>query len=276
MRMMMHKVVFLGVFSFLIFTVSPLAHSDTPQKSLDVFYAQYQSLLADVVHEGVKNDLPLNLVDYRALRSDPRLDRLMQFLAEFDYQSLSTRSDRIAYFLNAYNIMALNMVVDNWPIESLRGLGNMFRPVWTHGAGALNHENITLRKLEHDILRKQSEPRIHFALNCASVSCPDLRPEPYQGDRLDAQLDDQTYRFFAQQGKGAQRIDGQLYVSPLMDWFDEDFDEQGGVADFLMRYLSKSQLGSSNAKLEVAGFLDYDWDINAHLNLIGRRRAKQK
>lgn len=250
--------------------------------SLESFNAHYQSLLDDVVTSGQKNGVALNLVDYGALRSDERLDNLMLFLAEYDYNNLPNKSDRIAYFLNAYNVMAINMVADNWPIESLRGLGNMFRPVWTHQCGTLNHEHMTLRVLEHDLLRQQSEPRIHFALNCASVSCPDLRKEPYVGERLDAQLDDQTNTFFAQIGKGS-RLDasgldgGKLWVSPLMDWFEEDFEVVDGVEAFLQRYLP-TDFSSNNAgaSLEIEGYLDYDWDVNAHLNLIEKRRAKEK
>ena len=231
--------------------------------SLAQFYQLYQSVLSDAVFSGEKNGVPLNLVDYASLRNDDRLDWLMAFLAEFDHSQLAGQADRTAYFLNAYNIMATNKVCENWPLKSLRSLGNAFRPVWTHQCGRLNHERMTLRVLEHDILRQLSEPRIHFALNCASVSCPDLRKEPYVGERIEEQLREQTLGFFRQQGKGLKSEDNKLWLSPLLDWFAEDFEVVGGVEKFLSEYLPAAPEGTEWA---LQGFLHYDWEVNCHLS----------
>ena len=232
-------------------------------ESLAQFHLLYQSVLDDAVYSGEKNDVPLNLVDYASLRNDERLTWLMEFLEEFDHAVLVSKADRIAYFLNVYNIMAINKVCENWPLKSLRSLGSAFRPVWTHQCGRLNHERMTLRILEHDILRQQSEPRIHFALNCASVSCPDLRKEPYVGEKLEAQLREQTLGFFRQQGKGLKTEGSKLWLSPLLDWFAKDFDSVGGVDAFLEEYLPSPP---ESTEWELQGFLSYDWDVNCHLS----------
>lgn len=234
----------------------------TPE-SLAQFHQLYQSVLNDAVFSGEKNGVQLNLVDYASLRNDERLDWLMTFLEGFDHAQLTSSEDRTAYFLNAYNIMAINKVCENWPLKSLRSLGNAFRPVWTHQCGRLNHEQMTLRVLEHDILRQQSEPRIHFALNCASVSCPDLRKEPYVGERLEAQLREQTLGFFRQQGKGLMSEGSKLWLSPLLDWFSGDFADVGGVDVFLKEYLP---LAPEGKEWEIQGFLRYDWEVNCHLS----------
>lgn len=240
--------------------------------ALQEFHRLYQSVLNDAVYEGSKNGVEVNLVDYASLRRDKRLVQLMAFLAEYDHEQLQDKSDRIAYFLNAYNIMAINKVCENWPLKSLRSLGNVFRPVWVHDCGKLNDEAMTLRILEHDILRQQGEPRIHFALNCASVSCPDLRTEPYTGNQLEAQLYDQTMRFFRQQGKGLRTEENRIWLSPLLDWFAEDFEELGGLEAFLSEYLPQPPEGSSWDK---QGFLDYDWDVNCILSSREKRTITQ-
>lgn len=250
--------------------VNAIQHSDV---KLAEFYVLYQSVLSDYLVPGEKNGVELNLVNYADLRSDDRLDTLMQFLAEYDYDQLTNKTERIAYFLNAYNIMAINMVVENWPLKSLRGLGNMFRPVWTHSCGTFNNEHMTLRKLEHDILRKQNEPRIHFALNCASVSCPDLRSEPYVGERLEQQLSEQTFGFFKQSVKGVVVDGNQIKVTPLLDWFEEDFEPVGGVTAFLHTYLPKD---SVPADWQLQGFLPYDWEVNAHLSGSEKRQIRMR
>lgn len=234
----------------------------TPE-SLAEFHQLYQSVLNDGVFSGEKNGVQLNLVDYASLRNDERLEWLMAFLEEFDHAKLTNHEDRTAYFLNAYNIMAINKVCENWPLKSLRSLGNAFRPVWVHQCGRLNHEQMTLRVLEHDILRQQSEPRIHFALNCASVSCPDLRKEPYVGEKLEAQLREQTLGFFRQQGKGLKSEGSNLWLSPLLDWFSGDFADVGGVDVFLKEYLP---LAPEGKEWEIQGFLRYDWEVNCHLS----------
>jgi hypothetical protein len=100
-----------------------------------------------------------------------------------------------AFYRNAYNIFSMNMVQQHWPLQTLRSLGFMLNPVWTHNAGVVGGETVTLRALENDVLRAMGDPRVHMAINCASMSCPDLRHEPYVSSRLDKQLDDQSVQF---------------------------------------------------------------------------------
>jgi len=105
-------------------------------------------------------------------------------------------------------------------------------------------------------LRKMAEPRIHFAIVCASVSCPDLRYEAYQAEHLDAQLNEQAASFLSNTGKGAQLLHGELSLSSIFKWFSDDFDQVGGVLSFVKKH-------SVIQVKEISDYLDYDWSLNA-------------
>jgi len=237
--------------------------TESADLELNRIHELYQQLLDTYTYIDTKNTLPLRVVDYASLRSDDRLDELSQLFEQYPKPRLQTREQKIAFYLNAYNVLAIQMVVDNWPLKRLRSLGSFVRPVWTHPAGKVCSEAMTLRKLEHKILRQLGDARIHFALNCASVSCPDLRGEPYVAERLDEQLTEQTRLFLSQTGKGMAVTNNGLLLSPIFDWFEEDFEVHGGVLVFLKRYLPNTLSADNN--WEIAGYFRYDWDVNAHL-----------
>jgi hypothetical protein len=242
-------------------------------RELAEFNELYAALLADYVKPGEKNGVQVNLVNFGAVKKDPRLSLLMDKLEAFNLSVLGTKEAKVAFYLNAYNIMAMNKVAENWPLKSLRGLGNMFRPVWAHQCGTIAGKSMTLRVLEHDILRQLEEPRIHFALNCASVSCPDLRIEPYEASRLEAQLDDQVAKFFSQQGKGFKVSGNKLWLTPLLDWFADDFVDLGGAMAFAEPYLPTP---SDGERWQLQGYLEYDWSVNCHLSASELTRLKRK
>ena len=234
--------------------------------------ALYQSLLNDYVAPGEKNGLKANMVNYADIRHDDRLDDLMLRLQNYPRESLDTQPKQVAFYLNAYNILSLTKVADNWPLKKLKSLGSFFKPVWTHSAGQVCGEKMTLRILEHDILRKLNEPRIHFALNCASMSCPDLRLEPYTADALELQLEDQLKTFIQQEGKGFLVVgDGEVKVSKIFEWFEEDFEPMGGVSKIIQNYLP-----SQDKTWEVVGYLDYDWDVTCHLTGAEKNKVKRR
>lgn len=231
----------------------------------------YARILDTHLSEGEKNNKPLNLVDYAALRRDERLPRVLQLVKSYPLERLDSPQKKIAFYLNAYNLLAMHKVAEHWPLQKLKSLGSFYRPVWTHYAGQVCGEKMTLRQLEHGILRKLGEPRIHFALNCASVSCPDLRAEPYVAERLEAQLEDQTRVFLSQANKGMEIQGHRLTLSPLFDWFSEDFAPSGGVLAFLQPYLPANQ-----GEWKIAGYFEYDWEINDHLTTYELNRIKRR
>lgn len=198
----------------------------------------------------------MSLVDYLAIKSNGSLNKAYQALVAFDLNRLSSRQEKLAFYINAYNILALKKIVDHWPTDSIKDSGNVFSPVWEKPAGTLAGKTVTLGQVEHKILRPMGEPRIHLAIVCASVSCPDLRHEPYTAKQLDDQLDDQVKQFISNPGKGLKIEKNTIRISRIFDWFEEDFAVVGGVFDFLKRY--KPDLPA----LKIKANLPYDWRIN--------------
>jgi len=208
------------------------------------------------VKPGNKNGVKLMLVDYPAIKANGSLDKAYQALAGFDPRRLSSREERMAFYINAYNILALKTVADHWPVDSIKDVGSLFKPVWDRPAGQLGGNTVTLGEVEHTILRPLGEPRIHLAIVCASVSCPDLRDEPYSAAKLASQLDDQAQRFLSNTGKGLSVGVDRIKVSKIFDWFEKDFAAGGGVAAFIKRYQPELP------DLKIKAAIDYDWSVN--------------
>ena len=219
-------------------------------------WQDYAALLAAHVGPGERAGLTLNLVDYAALAADPHYPPALAALASFPLARLDGPRERIAVFINAYNLLAIKMVVDHQPLASIKDVGNLLWPVWKRVAGSVDGAAVSLDDIEHDRLRRAGEPRVHFAIVCASLSCPDLRAEPYRAARLDAQLDAQVTAFLANPGKGLRIAGNTVRVSKIFEWFAADFDAAGGVRQFIARYHDLPH----DAKIEPT--LDYDWRLN--------------
>lgn len=219
-------------------------------------WRDYAALLAAHVQVGERDAVTLNLVDYQALASDPRLPAALAALEGFSLARLAGPREWIAFHINAYNLLTLNMVVTHQPLKSIKDIGNFLRPVWQRNAGRLDGESVSLADIEHRRLRKRGDARIHFAIVCASVSCPDLRPEPYRAATLDNQLNEQVVRFLGNPDKGLRVTPERVHVSQIFDWFAADFASAGGVAGFIGRYLSLP------AARELVADLDYNWRLN--------------
>ncbi len=222
----------------------------------------YASMLAR--HTVAVADIASTRVDYAALRTSPEWGALVRSLGESDPRRLGSRDEQLAFWINAYNILAIDVVQRHYPIDSIRSIGGLLTPVWKKPAGAIGGRSHTLDEIENEILRPMREPRIHAAIVCASLSCPPLRREPYRPADLDAQLDDAMRRWLADPRKGA-RIDRSartIYLSSIFDWFEKDF--VGGVLPFVAAHLPAEEarwIRSQGKSLRVR-YLDYDWSLN--------------
>jgi len=219
-------------------------------------WSDYAVLLRDHVSQGSKHGTDLAVVDYHALEKNGAVAAVYRQLSEFPVQRLASREEKLAFYINAYNILALKMVLDHWPLESIKEVGSLFSPVWDKPAGEIGGKEVTLGQIEHKILRPMGEPRIHCAIVCASVSCPDLSSRPYTAARLDAQLDEQVQRFLGNKTKGVAVTDKEIRISKIFAWFEEDFQRAGGVDAFIRHY--RSNLPA----LPVEADIPYDWDLN--------------
>ena len=219
-------------------------------------WQDYAALLSAHVSSGERAGLALNLVDYAALAADPHYPAALAALAGFPLARLDGQRERMAFFINAYNLLASKMVVDHQPLASIKDVGNLLWPVWKRAAGRLDGAAVSLDDIEHGQLRRAGDSRVHFAIVCASLSCPDLRAEPYRAAQLESQLDAQARSFLANPGKGLRVESDSVRVSKIFGWFAADFAAQGGIAKFIARYRALA----SGAKIEAT--LDYDWRLN--------------
>jgi hypothetical protein len=233
-----------------LIVISGLASAEEPD------WNDYRAVLTHV-KPGTKNGVKLMLVDYPALKANGSLDKAYQALSSFDPKHLSGRDEQLAFYINAYNILALKTVVDHWPVDSIKDIGSLLSPVWDKPAGELGGKTVSLGEVEHKILRPMGEPRIHLAIVCASVSCPDLRDEPYIASKLSMQLDDQAQRSLDNPGKGLIVGKDKVQVSQIFDWFEKDFAAGGGVIAFIKRYQPNLP------DLKIKTNIDYDWTVNS-------------
>ena len=223
------------------------------------------------VHTRAVEDTAGTRVDYAALRADAEWRGFVDSLDAV--RPPRERDARMAFWIDVYNALAIDMVVRHWPLESIKDAGSFFRPVWGKPAGRVGGRVVTLHEIEHEILRPMGDPRIHMAIVCASTSCPSLAREPFDPARLDAQLDAAVRRFITDPRKGMEidRANGTVTLSRIFDWFDEDFDASDGVRGFLGEHtegiesISRSDhvwLCCSRSKIRIRYF-DYDWSVNA-------------
>ncbi|MCE7053238.1 DUF547 domain-containing protein [Algoriphagus sp. AGSA1] len=173
-----------------------------------------------------------------------------------------SKGEQLAYWINAYNAYTVKLIVDNYPVESIRDLGPklkipLIKDVWHYRFFQIGGQESSLDEIEHSILRKEfEEPRIHFAINCASVSCPPLLNEAFEAATIDAQLDKVAKSFINDPSRNEISPDA-VQVSSIFSWFKGDFTKKGTLIDFLNKY-SATKI---NAKAKVS-FLDYDWNLN--------------
>ncbi len=203
------------------------------------------------------------LVDYKGFISDkPKLEAYLKKVSENAPAKNWTEQDKIAYWLNAYNAFTVKYIVDNYPVKSIKDLGAK-KPVmfvntaWDNKFFEIEGRKTNLNNIEQRILRQNfKEPRIHFALNCASMSCPKLRKEAYEGSKLDEQLDEQTKEFLAD--KNRNKI-SEGKISSIFDFYTQDFTKWSGksIPAYINQYSSVKL--KEDKPLE---FVSYDWSIN--------------
>jgi hypothetical protein len=211
------------------------------------------------------------MVDYATWKASAADQQALdQYLAHLSSASLSapaSRAAQLAYWINAYNAVTVHGILREYPTTSIRqhtarlGGYNLWRDLQL----LVEEQGYSLEQIEHQILRKMGEPRIHFAIVCASIGCPPLRNEAYVAPRLEAQLSANAQAFFADPSKfqydAASRT---LAVSPILKWFAEDFgptqaEQLRRIAPFLPDAASRTLAESGMARLR---FLDYDWGLN--------------
>jgi hypothetical protein len=252
--------------------------------SFDQTHSDFDSLLKSYVHDS--------RVDYRGIKKSP--DKLDAYLiklgsvSETSYENWA-EEQKLAFWINAYNAFTIKAIVDNYPLKRGFTLVGLFVPsnsilqirgVWSDLKFRAVGKLVTLGEIEHEILRKQfNEPRIHFAINCASKGCPNIRSEAYRPDIIYEQLESQAIDFINDPMKGV-KIDHEnngVKLSKIFKWFGKDFITRYGNTDLfngrnatekavlsvVVNYLQdqdkKEFLKGNNFKIS---YLSYDWSFN--------------
>lgn len=238
--------------------------------------AQYPS---DSLHKEFTKVLGLNVkkgkVDYKNLCADKRFESYLQLLSSTDASLLKIDNEKLAFWINAYNAFTLKIVCDNYPVKSIVDIGSgglvvghvLGTTVWDKEFITINKKKYSLNDIEHKIIRKKfKEPRIHFALVCASISCPPLRNEAFTAENLDSQLNDQAKIFLNDNSKNVFDLKNrEAKISKVLDWYEADFAENDKE---LLKYLSKylppkiaGDLKNYTGKWKIE-YLDYNWNLN--------------
>jgi hypothetical protein len=232
-----------------------------PGAAFDRQHRLYALVLDRFVKQG--------MVDYAALKASPRdLNAYLDSLAEVPEAEFKswTLDDQVAFLCNLYNAATLQLVIDNYPLKSLKDIGFLPYAAWRTPTVRFQGKLITLQSLEHEIIRAKypTYPGIHFALVCAAKACPTLRSEPYLGPRLKAQLDEQAREFLADTTKNrVVAVRRTIFLSKIFQWYEEDFVLNGGsVLGYVNRYLPPSDQEDIKAGGFKIEYLDYDWSLN--------------
>lgn len=205
--------------------------------------------------------------DYDALAADRiGLDTYLEKLAAVQVSALN-RPAQFAYWANLYNALTVRLIIDHPGVESIRDIdispGLFASGPWDAELITVQGQALTLNQIEHRILRPIfQDPRIHYAVNCASIGCPDLRAEAFDPARLDVQLDEQAAAFINHRRGARIDGDGNLHVSSIFVWFREDFGgTDKGVIEHMLRFAKGALRGHLIVLDEIAGD-DYDWQLN--------------
>jgi len=187
-----------------------------------------------------------------------------------------SKAQQMAFLINAYNAFTVELILTRYPkLASIRDLGSLLQNPWKPKFIALLGTQMSLDGIEHETLRvrgRYDDPRIHFAVNCASIGCPMLREEAFVAERLDAQLEEQSRRFMSDRSRNRYNpASGKLELSKIFDWYGDDFKlgHMGiaSLAAFAARHADLlAETPAERDKLRglavEVSFLDYDWKLN--------------
>jgi len=195
------------------------------------------------------------------------LDQYLKHLSQADLHQPASREAQLAYWINAYNALTIEGILRVYPTSSIRNhTAKVFGyNIWDDLLLTVGDRSFSLNQMEHKVLRKMGDPLVHFAIVCASIGCPPLLNQAYMAAQLDAQLTANASRFFANPQKFRYDVSRrQLEVSPILQWFAEDFGanqaaQMRTIAKFLPDQAAQSLAASGTASVR---YLGYDWKLN--------------
>lgn len=208
-------------------------------------YRDYQSLLSSCVTNNGK-------VDYKKLVTEKvKLNQVAASLAEFKESEIVGRKDKLAFWINIYNLFTLKLIVDHYPVKSIQDID--YGKTWDVKRIKIENSEYSLNQIENEIIRPvYQDARVHFALNCAALSCPPLLNKVFTGNTLDGLLEQQAKAFIS---KELMSYDGKkIRISKIFEWYKNDF---GNLIAFLSKY-SNTKLNEST----IIEYTEYSWKLN--------------
>lgn len=192
-------------------------------------------------------------VNYKGFKKDEKaLQTYLEVLQKNTPAASWSKNEKLAYWINAYNAFTVRLILDHYPLKSIKDI----KDPWGKDFIVIGENTYSLEDIEHKILRKMNEPRIHFAINCASYSCPKLANKAYTTATLDQQLEAAAKNFVNDPSKNSISKDS-IEISKIFSWFSGDFEEQGSIIDFLNTF-STIKI-DKNAKVR---YKSYNWNLN--------------
>ena len=227
---------------------------ENPLRPAEVSHQLVGQVLAAHVRDGI--------VDYPSMQGDGRLPTYLALLDRVDPSMLSTRHERLSFWINAYNAFAIQGIIDRYSPQTYVGRYRYFIGKDYRVGGA----TINLYDLERQVLIKQfQEPLVHFAIVCASRSCPKLQSWAYEPDRLEQQLEQVARTFVNDPSRNRfDQVKKVASLSMIFKWFEDDFSRAAGsVLSYIARYVNDPDLAQDLRQSEYRiEYLDYDWMLN--------------
>jgi hypothetical protein len=192
-------------------------------------------------------------VDYKSWQKNP--DKLIEYIQYLEGNTPKedwSKPEKLSYWINVYNACTVKLILDHYPLKSILLLVNP----WRRDVFLFQGNHLTLNQIEHEILRKMNTPQIHFAINCASRSCPNLEKQAYEAHSLHEQLSRATKKFLNDPSKNNLNKP-QFQLSKIFKWFEEDFLLHGSVLDFINLYMERPLKSDHPIKYQR-----YDWSLN--------------
>ena len=221
--------------------------STTANSVVNVDHSQWSSLLKKYVNEK-------GFVDYKGFKTDEsKLDSYLTMLSKMEPTENWSVQELLAYYINLYNAATIKLILKNYPIKSIKDI----KGAWTKGFVQIGDKNISLGAIENGVLRKMDEPRIHFAINCASFSCPKLMNEAYTAAKINEQLDAAAKEFINGDKNDISANNPKL--SKIFDFYTGDFKVDGKKN--LIGYINKYSRTKINPNTNYT-FKEYDWSLN--------------
>ena len=208
------------------------------------------AIFNDLLKKHVSSD---GNVNYKGFKSDSKtLQSYIDLLKTYQPIHSWTKEDKLAYWINTYNALTIDLILRNFPTKSIKDI----KDPWNQRLWQLGKKKYNLNDIEHEILRKMDEPRIHFAIVCASVSCPKLQNKAFTALNLEEQLTNATKEFLTDTSKN-ELSENEIKISKIFKWFKKDFEQNRGLIDFFNQY---SEVSISNSAKK--SYKDYNWDLN--------------